>query len=173
MNHPNQAGYTRDVNFVPFLESAGLVSRGSNWLRSLYCRVICSFLWLFPVGQFVIHIGVTYVQLMLGDLTDYWNGHRMYFLWPSCLLGLQAALCCTLFRRYGSQLNWFVPFEAIRPMRCAKTIIDHKVHNVRINISIILALVIAYVSTVFVGFETFRTAYENLNENYFRMCIPW
>ena len=165
------------MRFVSFLEMAGLLSRGPNSTGNsslLRSSRTCLIVWLFTVRQFVLMFTTNKNdQLMLGDLTGYWNSYRMYYLLPLCLLSLQTALCCTFFRIYESELNWFVPFQSVKPMRCARITIDHTVHNVRINISIILGLCIAFGSTVFLGLETHRTAYEKLNEEDFFMFLPW
>lgn len=181
----------KKVQFEFFLKTAGLLSTGvdlkhrygpikrdktSNRLRSLYCRVICSMFWLFTLRQFILmFIGDQYVQVILGDITGYWNSYRMYYLMPSFFLSLQAALCCTFFMTNESELNWIVPFLSIKQLQVRNTRItmDHTMHNVRINISIFLVLCIAFGSTAFVAYETFRTAYENFSEETFRMWIPW
>ena len=105
----DEFGSNKKVQFEFCLMTAGLLSTGSvlknrfggikrdktiNRLRSLYCHVICSMFWLFTLRQFILmFISDSYVQVMLGDITGYWNSYRMYYLLPSFFLSLQAALC--------------------------------------------------------------------------------
>ena len=168
----------KKVQFEFFLKTAGLLSIGSdlNRMRRLYCRVICSMFWLFTLRQFILmFINDSYVQVMLGDITGYWNSYRMYYLFPSFLLSLQTALCCTFFMSNESELNWIVPFLSIKQIhwKNPRFTMDHSMHNVRINISIFLVLCIAFGSSAFVSYETFRTAYENFSEETFLIWIPW
>ena len=181
----------KKVQFEFFLMTAGLLSTGSdlkhrfgpikrdkptNRLQSMYCHVICSMFWLFTLRQFILmFISDSYVQVMLGDITGYWNSYRMYYLLPSFLLSLQAALCCTFFMSNENELNWIVPFLSIQQKKYKnpRFTMDHSMHNVRINISIFLVLCIAFGSSAFVSYETFRTAYENFSEETFLIWIPW
>ena len=168
------------MKIVFFLKTAGILSTGvngedSNW-RSLYCRVLCSIFWLFSLRQFaLIFIKDLYIQVLLGDLTGYLNAHRMYYLLPSLFLSMQADLGCMLFMTNESKLNWLVPFPPKEPppMLSNQIPMQHTVHNVRINISIIIALCSAFGSTAIVSYGTFTTAYENFSEETFRLWVPW
>lgn len=55
-------------------------------------------------------IGDQQLQVMMGDLTGYWNDYRMYYLMPQLYLSFQAAVTCTIFLRNEHEVNWMVPF---------------------------------------------------------------
>ena len=166
------------------MRSAGLKSQAGSlvWsgLRGFYSGLICLMFWLFSLRQFVlIFIEDTYVQLMLGDITSYWTHYRLYYLLPSFFLSFQSACCCSFFLAKESSVNWAVPFvptERTRQHRAylyAPYQIKWEKHSVRIRITIYSVLFVTFGSTMFVGYETFRTAYEGLDEGIFCMWIPW
>lgn len=47
-------------------------------LKRLYCQFVCALLWFFALRSFVLmFIGDQAVQIMMGDLTGFWNDYRM------------------------------------------------------------------------------------------------
>lgn len=86
----------KKVQYEFFLKLAGLLSTGvdlkqrygpikqdrsSIKLRRVYCRIICSLFWFFTIRQFVLmFISDRYIQVIMGDITGYWNNYRRFFL---------------------------------------------------------------------------------------------
>ena len=49
-------------------------------------------------------IGDREIQLMMGDLTGFWNDYRMYYLMPTFYYSLQTAIIATIFLRNESEV---------------------------------------------------------------------
>ena len=45
------------------------------------------------------------IQLMLGDLTGFWNDYRMYYLMPTFYYSLQSAIIATIFLRNEQEVS--------------------------------------------------------------------
>lgn len=45
------------------------------------------------------------IQLMLGDLTGFWNDYRMYYLMPTFYYSLQSAILATVFLRNEQEVK--------------------------------------------------------------------
>lgn len=72
----------------------------STNLKRLYCQFVCLLLWFFAIRSFVLmFITDREIQLMLGDLSSFWNDYRMYYLMPTFYYSLQAAIIATVFLR--------------------------------------------------------------------------
>lgn len=79
--------------------------RTSTKLRKLYCQFVCAMLWFFAIRSFVLmFINDRSLQIMLGDLTGFWNDYRMYYLMPMLFYSLQSAIASTIFLVKGNQL---------------------------------------------------------------------
>lgn len=55
-------------------------------------------------------IGDRQLQVMMGDITGYWNDYRMYFLMPMLYYSFQAAVTSTVFLRNEHDISWLVPY---------------------------------------------------------------
>jgi len=87
-------------------------------LRRLYCQLICTMLWFFAIRSFVLmFIPDRGIQLMMGDLTGYWNDYRMYYLMPMLFFSLQTAITSTIFLVKERDLAWLVPFLSIKQLQ--------------------------------------------------------
>ncbi len=155
-------------------------------------------LWFFAIRGFVLmFIGDREIQLMLGDLTGFWNDYRMYYLMPTFYYSLQTAIIATIFLRneqevkfwkhkslktklklffHFSQLAWLVPFVSVKQMqtnsiRTAKY--DTNNHERRTQVTIIINNLIVLVATGMVGSLYTLTAYENMDQYTFRLFVPW
>lgn len=100
----------------------------TSWIRRLYCRIVCSMLWFFTIRSFVLmFIWDRSVQLMLGDLTGYWNDYRMYYLMPMLFVSLQTAITSSIFLSKEKDLGWLVPFFSLRQT------LSNNLHSERYN----------------------------------------
>ena len=141
----------------------------------MICTLIFGFRF-YTLRQFALmFISDRWTQVVLGDMTGYWNNYRMYYLMPSFFLSLQAALCCTIFLTKEQELGWVVPFLSMGQIQVRNTRItmDHTMHNTRINIIIFLVWLLTLGTTAMVGIKTFETAWENFDQTTFRFWIPW
>uniref|UniRef100_A0AAN0LJ39 Gustatory receptor-like protein n=1 Tax=Polyphagotarsonemus latus TaxID=1204166 RepID=A0AAN0LJ39_9ACAR len=179
------------TQFEFFLKLSGLLSKGIDLkqrygpikkdkslirIRRIYCQLICSLMWFNTLRLFVLmFISDKWIQLILGDITGYWNDYRLYYLMPSFFLSFQCALCCTIFLMKEKDLSWVVPFFSIRQLQVynSKVSLDHKMHNSRIRIVIFFVWIITLATTSVIGFITFDTAWESLDQTTFRLWIPW
>lgn len=77
----------------------------STNLKRFYCQFVCLLLWFFAIRSFVLmFIGDREIQLMMGDLTGFWNDYRMYYLMPTFYYSLQTAIIATIFLRNESEV---------------------------------------------------------------------
>ncbi|KAH9417127.1 gustatory receptor 64a [Dermatophagoides pteronyssinus] len=149
----------------------------STNLKRFYCQFVCLLLWFFAIRSFVLmFIGDREIQLMMGDLTGFWNDYRMYYLMPTFYYSLQTAIIATIFLRNESELAWLVPFISVKQMqtnsiRTAKY--DTNNHERRTQITIIMNNLIVLVATGMVAMLYLLTAYENMDDSTFKMFIPW
>lgn len=87
-------------------------------VRRVYCQLVCTLLWFFAIRSFVLmFISDRNVQVMLGDLTGYWNDYRMYYLMPMLFFSLQTAITSTIFLVKEKDLAWLVPFISIKQLQ--------------------------------------------------------
>lgn len=122
-NPPGQGGRT-GANISG--DGSNLVS--TSWIRRLYCRMVCALLWFFTIRSFVLmFIWDRSIQLMLGDLTGYWNDYRMYYLMPMLFLSLQTAITSSIFLTKEKDLGWLVPFFSLRQT------LSNNLHSERYN----------------------------------------
>lgn len=91
---------------------------GGSFLNRWYCRLVCLTLWFFVIRTFaLLFIWDRNIQLMLGDLTGYWNEYRLYYLMPMLFVSMHAAVTCTIWRSKEKDLSWLVPFIENRELR--------------------------------------------------------
>ena len=124
---PNRDTFTiPKLSYEFYFKVFGLISNGLNFgqrygpikqdktstnLRKLYCRLICLMLWFFAIRGFVLmFISDREIQLMLGDLTGFWNDYRMYYLMPTFYYSLQTAIVSTIFLRNEADVSFFAYF---------------------------------------------------------------
>jgi len=78
----------------------------STNLKRFYCQLVCLMLWFFAIRGFVLmFISDREIQLMLGDLTGFWNDYRMYYLMPTFYYSLQTAIIATIFLRNEQEVR--------------------------------------------------------------------
>ena len=151
--------------------------RTSASIRRLYCQLVCALLWFFTFRTFALmFISDRETQLMLGDLTGYWNDYRMYYLMPMFYYALEAAITATIFLRNEQELAWLVPFLSIKQLQSNQgksTQYDVSTHKNRTQITIFLNNVIVIGVTGAVGGVFLKTAYENMDMYNFELFIPW
>lgn len=149
-----------NVRYDAYFRIFGLVSSGmdvqsklagkeksGNRGRRLYCQFVCALLWFFAIRSFVLmFIGDRNIQVMMGDLTGYWNEYRMYYLMPMLLFSIQTAITATIFLIKERDLAWLVPFISIKQLQISSTSramqqFRPSHHKIRIYVGILFDLV--------------------------------
>ena len=78
--------------------------------RTLYWIVV-----LFAVRQFLlISISSSNVHHLLGDMTEFWPGERINYLFPSLLLSVHSVTIIDLFKTNERELYWYLPFLSLK-----------------------------------------------------------
>lgn len=90
--------------------------KGSRGQR-IYCQMICTMLWFFALRSFVLmFISDRELQVMMGDVTGYWNDYRLYYLMPMLFFSLQTAITSSIFLSKEKDLAWLVPFLSVKQL---------------------------------------------------------
>lgn len=116
-------------------------------IRSIYCVVVCLSLWFYTIR---ILVGLL-VEKSLFTLDFYYLGAaRVHILIPAFCLAIQAAAVSCIFIRNDHLTNWLVPFYSskdylIRSRSNFRPRIED--YTKRVNISVVLALVLAMLSS--------------------------
>jgi hypothetical protein len=53
-------------------------------------------------------IGDREIQLMMGDVSGFWNDYRMYYLMPTFYYALQSAITSTIFLRNEQEVSIYL-----------------------------------------------------------------
>ena len=129
-----------------FKSGAGKMS-GTGRFNRMYCRLVCVMLWFFAIRTFVLmFIWDRNVQVMLGDLTGFWNEYRLYYLMPQLFIALHTAITMTIWQAKEADLAWLVPFASLRQMQSNNNNSVHSNyrpagHRIRIYAGILFDLV--------------------------------
>lgn len=115
---------------------------------SIYCRIVCLCLW-FHVLRLLAGLVVEKSILTLDFY--YLGNYRIHFLIPALCLAVQVAAVSLIFIRNNEETNWLVPFYSskdylIRSRSNFRPKIED--YTKRVNISIIVALLLAVTSSV-------------------------
>ena len=151
--------------------------RTSTKLRRLYCQFVCVLLWFFAIRSFVLmFIWDRSLQVMLGDLTGYWNDYRIYYLMPMLFYGLQSAIASTIFLNKEDDLAWLVPFLSMKQVQNPKDINEFynpKNHKWRILVMIGINSGIVFLFTSSILMLYYNTTSRNMDEATFLLWLPW
>ena len=102
-------------NVDQYCKSGGAKLSGTSRFNRMYCRLICVLLWFFVVRTFALmFIWSREVQVLLGDLTGYWNEYRLYYLLPQLFFSVHTAITLTIWQAKEGDLAWLVPFLSVR-----------------------------------------------------------
>lgn len=115
--------YFRVFGMIPrsveqYFKSSGTKMSGTSRFNRMYCRLIVVMLWFFVVRTFALmFVWSREVQVMLGDLTGYWNDYRLYYLLPQLFFSVHSAITLTIWQAKEGDLAWLVPFVSVRQMQ--------------------------------------------------------
>lgn len=115
--------YFRVFGMIPrnvdqYFKSSGAKISGAGRFNRMYGRLICVMLWFFVVRTFALmFIWDREVQVMLGDLTGYWNEFRLYYLLPQLFFSVHTAITMSIWQSKEGDLGWLVPFVSVRQMQ--------------------------------------------------------
>ncbi|RWS31825.1 Gustatory receptor-like protein [Leptotrombidium deliense] len=186
----DSSGHDRDVSYdnapkvayESYFKLFGLISSGVNsWqklgpikqdlsgmkVRRVYCQLICALLWFFAIRSFVLmFIFDRSIQVMLGDITGYWNDYRMYYLMPMLYFSLQTAITSSTFIAKERDMTWLVPFLSVKQLQYS-----HK--TIRTSIAITFGVCFVVFITGIVGYQYYITARNNMDDETFLYWLPW
>lgn len=146
-------------------------------MKRLYCQFVCSLLWFFTIRGFALmFISDRELQVMMGDLTGYWNDYRMYYLMPMFYYSLQAAITATVFLSKENTLAWLVPFLSVNQLQNSSSYVnryDPTKHKTRTRFFVTINMGITMFVTGAIAWLYYDTAWNNMDELTFRYWLPW
>lgn len=130
------------------LDSESTGGDKSKRAGSIYCRFVCLCLW-FHVLRLLAGL---IVEKSILTLDYYYLGaYRIHFLIPALCLAVQVAAVSLIFIRNNEETNWLVPFYSSKDYLIrSRSNFRPKMEDYtkRVNISIVLALLLAITSSV-------------------------
>lgn len=147
-------------------------------IKRLYCQFVTALLWFFTIRGFVLmFIWDRELQVMMGDLTGYFNDYRMYYLMPMFYYSLHTSITASTFLNKEPTLGWAVPFLSMRRLENGGNIRVHQFdpnnHRKRIRFFVFLNLIAVGIVTGGWAYEYYMAAWNNMDELAFRYWIPW
>lgn len=133
----------------------------TNRIREIYCRLVCVFLWL---NVLRLLSGLAFERSIF-TLDFYYMGQtKTTFLIPAVCLAIQVAAVSTIFIRNNEETNWLVPFYSskdylIRSRSNFRPRMED--YTRRVNISVVAALILAFVSSVSLSAYLIHCAWQS------------
>lgn len=146
-------------------------------IRRLYSQLVCALLWFFAIRSFVLmFIGDRSLQIMMGDLTGFWNDYRMYYLMPMLYYSLQSAITSTIFLVKEDELAWLVPFLSLKQIQASNQRNDYYNpgnHKLRVRFWILINMGVVGLVTSSIALLYYNTTSRNMDETTFMLWLPW
>lgn len=148
--------------------------RTSVKVRRLYCQLIIAMLWFFTVrGLVLMFVEDRSLEIIMGDISGFWNNYRMYYLMPQFYYALSCALVATTFLYKEKDYTWLIPFVSFNKNLSTSAAAIPVGYRKRTIFFIITNLIIIAGITGSMSYLYYQTAFSNMDPHTFRLWLPW